>query len=455
MSDKYTRFFMLTPNLFAVGSPVLIEAGALLKDNANGQIIGQLKLCNLSKKTIKAIQVKIQPTDAFEKVGESFIYQYLDLSIKPSESFGSQSAIFFSDNTVRSFSAAIVAVGFNDGTLWSANNAEYVPLPEGISIENDLVYPELAAQYRKDIAYEALYKPITSEENSVWMCTCGAWNSNDDMECRKCGCGKDLQFLKYNMSSLSDENYAAKKELKENVERKIKEEKIARETEEREAKEKAQKRKKLMKFIFPVLIIFIVLIIGSYIYMNYIVPSQKYNNAISLSQSEDYGEAEEVFVSLGDYKDSVKQAKLAHELNVEQKKEQQYQKALQLLSENRYEDACIILKQIQDYCDVIYDEIIVGFGFFKSCIASFDNFGAAIAGAEATQTTERLESIKNSLRNRVKEKAVKMGANALVGIDFEQSGMGDLIMVSMTATAVSIEKNEEKISEEQCFQKNV
>jgi uncharacterized protein YbjQ (UPF0145 family) len=107
------------------------------------------------------------------------------------------------------------------------------------------------------------------------------------------------------------------------------------------------------------------------------------------------------------------------------------------------------------YCDVIYDEIIVGFGFFKSCIASFDNFGAAIAGAEATQTTERLESIKNSLRNRVKEKAVKMGANALVGIDFEQSGMGDLIMVSMTATAVSIEKNEEKISEEQCFQKNV
>jgi uncharacterized protein YbjQ (UPF0145 family) len=104
--------------------------------------------------------------------------------------------------------------------------------------------------------------------------------------------------------------------------------------------------------------------------------------------------------------------------------------------------------RITKYYDVIYDEIIVGFGIVKACVASFDNLGALITGSEATKMTDRLENIKEALRNRVKEKAVKMGASALVGIDFEQSGMGDLIMVSMTATAVSIEKNEEKKSEE-------
>ena len=53
---------------------------------------------------------------------------------------------------------------------------------------------------------------------------------------------------------------------------------------------------------------------------------------------------------------------------------------------------------------------------------------------------QKLNDIKTELRKRVMSKAQKVGANALIGIDFESSRLGDLLMVSMTATAVRIEK---------------
>lgn len=39
-------------------------------------------------------------------------------------------------------------------------------------------------------------------------------------------------------------------------------------------------------------------------------------------------------------------------------------------------------------------------------------------------------------------KSLDLGANAMLGIDFESSHLGDLIMVSMTGTAVVIKKKD-------------
>ena len=61
-------------------------------------------------------------------------------------------------------------------------------------------------------------------------------------------------------------------------------------------------------------------------------------------------------------------------------------------------------------------------------------------GEEYTAISERLKEIKGTLRERVKRQAAKLGANALIGVDFESSAFsGSAIMVSMTATAVTIE----------------
>lgn len=95
--------------------------------------------------------------------------------------------------------------------------------------------------------------------------------------------------------------------------------------------------------------------------------------------------------------------------------------------------------KITKYIDVYFDEIVFGMGFAKGIAASFENIGAAFSGGEATVVTERLNEIKGILKDRIKAKALDNGANALLGIDFESSSVGDLMMVSMTATAVVIE----------------
>lgn len=95
---------------------------------------------------------------------------------------------------------------------------------------------------------------------------------------------------------------------------------------------------------------------------------------------------------------------------------------------------------ITEYLDVIFDEMLVGLGLGKTLISGLDNIFSAITGTEATEMINKLNNVKQQLRERVIAKARKIGANALIGIDFESSKIGDLIMVSMTATAVRIDR---------------
>lgn len=106
-----------------------------------------------------------------------------------------------------------------------------------------------------------------------------------------------------------------------------------------------------------------------------------------------------------------------------------------LTTSNRIEGYAIV-----DYVDVIFDEMLVGLGFGKGILSGIDNFFSALTGTEAVEMVEKLNQVKSQLRERIKKKAEDMGANALIGIDFESSRLGDLLMVSMTATAVKIEK---------------
>ena len=39
MSERYSKLYVLPENLYAEGSPVIIAAGALLKDNQTGRVV--------------------------------------------------------------------------------------------------------------------------------------------------------------------------------------------------------------------------------------------------------------------------------------------------------------------------------------------------------------------------------------------------------------------------------
>ena len=95
---------------------------------------------------------------------------------------------------------------------------------------------------------------------------------------------------------------------------------------------------------------------------------------------------------------------------------------------------------VTEYIDVLFDEILVGLGLGKAIVSGFDNFFSSLAGSEATTMTNKLNEVKEQLKTRLIEKAIDMGANAMLGVDFESSKLGDLIMVSISGTAVRIEK---------------
>ncbi len=56
-------YFTLPGNLHTPKAPLLIMAGALLKDNVTGQVLAQVKYKNLGAKPIKALTVSLQALD--------------------------------------------------------------------------------------------------------------------------------------------------------------------------------------------------------------------------------------------------------------------------------------------------------------------------------------------------------------------------------------------------------
>ena len=117
MSERYTRLFSLPENLGLEDCPVVISAGALLKDNITGNVLAQLKLRNLSHQAVKAVKVKIHAYDtAKTELNGVDSFSYLDLNVPLDGEFGSQTPIPLPDAATRSFTVDILSVTLADGS---------------------------------------------------------------------------------------------------------------------------------------------------------------------------------------------------------------------------------------------------------------------------------------------------------------------------------------------------
>lgn len=94
MSERYSRVFSLEENLYVNDSPIIIVAGAVLKDNKTNKIIGQLKFKNIDEKNIKALTVQLKTFDTTgNPLEENFEHTYLDLNAQRDEEFGQKERI--------------------------------------------------------------------------------------------------------------------------------------------------------------------------------------------------------------------------------------------------------------------------------------------------------------------------------------------------------------------------
>lgn len=172
-------------NLYAAGAPVVIAAGALLKDTQTDRVLAQLKLRNIGDKPIKAVTVKVVPLDTVGKpLGEAVDYQYLDLNEARDTNFGAKVPIVLPDAATRAFSASVDEVIFADNSLWTAAGAPWEPLSVPVPLETALEDSELAKQYRIEYGADSKYSYQT--EKDLWRCVCGALNHQEEAQCHRC-----------------------------------------------------------------------------------------------------------------------------------------------------------------------------------------------------------------------------------------------------------------------------
>lgn len=185
MSERYLKLFSLEENLYIPGSPVLIAAGALLKDTQTGRILGQLKLQNISDQPIKAATVALVPLDTVgNPLGEPVSYQYLDLKVTRDAYWGSQDPIRFSDPSTRAYTASVKEVIFSDNSIWTASASAWKALPAKTTLETQLDDFELATQYKMHFGLDCQYAYQTVED--LWYCPCGAVNHQGESLCHAC-----------------------------------------------------------------------------------------------------------------------------------------------------------------------------------------------------------------------------------------------------------------------------
>ena len=94
-------------------------------------------------------------------------------------------------------------------------------------------------------------------------------------------------------------------------------------------------------------------------------------------------------------------------------------------------------RTITEYRGVVFGEVIVGINFIKDFAASIRDF---IGGRSNTYEKE-LIAARDSAMNEMRQRAMAMGADAVVGIDVDYEVLGKnggMLMVTVSGTAVRL-----------------
>lgn len=331
MAERYNKLYTLPGNLYAAGAPVLISAGALLKDNQTGKVLAQLKFRSISSRSITALKVLVTGYDMSDEEVCRAEHQYLDLKVERNGSFGAKEAIPLPDSSVRSYTARVLSVHFADGSRYAADEQLWEPLPEPEPLRNRLFDRELIRQYKLETSDKSEYVP--AEYKDVWRCSCGELNPLGE----KCfTCKNELDELRYLLDVdllLEKKNGRLLEESKQAA---------ARETSRAHS---ARVVKTVLMVIIPLLLI------AAAVFFFYNRSQQReadYEMAGVLLAAENYEEAAAAYDALGDYKDSAAKADSIRDILSEMNS---YDKALKFLENGRYDDAYEAFTQMGAYED--------------------------------------------------------------------------------------------------------
>ena len=333
MAERYNRLFSLPQDLYTPGAPLLIAAGALLKDSQTGSVLAQLKLRSLSDISISAVQLQVIGYDMAKAEVCREEHQYLDLNVRRDEMFGAKEAIPLPVRSVRSFSVQVLAVFFSDGSRYTGTDAVWIPLPGQEDLNVRLYDAELIRQYRLETSEKSRYVPMAWKD--LWLCACGEPNHGGE-PCFRCGL-----TLEQAQELLDLDLLRAKK-----TER-LETEALQRAEEERKKNSRSYRLRRLALILVPLLLV-AAIALGVWTWSHRRV--EAYNAAAALYESGDYAGAAAAFEKLGKYLDSAERAAKARADSAELSS---YTRAGKLLENGRYDDAAELYETLGSYRDSV------------------------------------------------------------------------------------------------------
>lgn len=412
MANRFDRLFQLTPNQYIEGSPIILAAGALLKDNETGSIIAQLKFQSVSDKHIKAVKVSLSAFDISKaEVQGVSDYQYLEMNISNGQDFGGNKAIVMPSPVTRSFAVASIVVVFQDGSMWEYKE-QLAMLPTAQSLSFMLNGAELEKQYRIATNERAKYIPV--EDKGIWQCSCGVWNSGTI--CTHCRIAKNKVFSALDITILTEHmniRLAAIAEQKRGAAEKETERKAAQ-----QAKQKSMIKKLKIATAIIVPVIVVALLFSHWLWPDVIQPSITYSRACALMEKGNYQDAIDLFQKIYDYRDSGTQIQTCETSILDG----YYNQAIGLMEQGSYQDAATLFEKTakhnyKDSADKINHivTILMNHSTTSTVSAGFDhvvglrNDGTVVAAGSNSHGKCNVDSWKNII-------AVSAGANHTVGL---------------------------------------
>ena len=95
-------------------------------------------------------------------------------------------------------------------------------------------------------------------------------------------------------------------------------------------------------------------------------------------------------------------------------------------------------RKIAEYRGVVFGEVLTGVNFIKDFAASIRDF----VGGRSTTYEDELITARNQAMRELEERATRVGADAVVGIDIDYEVLGQngsMLMVTASGTAVKFE----------------
>ncbi|MGN1094132.1 MAG: leucine-rich repeat protein, partial [Candidatus Neoclostridium sp.] len=184
--SNYEKLFRINENLYAEGSPVLIRAGALFRNEQTGRLHVQVKFENLCKKPIVMLKASFVFADASGKELYRDQHQFMDIKAAINETFGDKTPVLVQHPAARSFTVTVEDVWFLDGETWTnTGNAPLGSLPKPAALGSKFLSKEAIAQFKSTLCLQANFVPFKFKD--VWFCSCGNINKEQSDRCARCG----------------------------------------------------------------------------------------------------------------------------------------------------------------------------------------------------------------------------------------------------------------------------